>query len=252
MARGSRDLLSDEGPDRRRNRRLKGRKYPPRLLRGGANHAKLVSARSHDPMRRAVFLDRDNTLMANDGDCGDPAQVQLLPGVGGGVQRLHAAGFALVVVTNQGGVARGRYDEGDVELVHRRLASMIDGESGVAGAISRFYFCPFHPEGTVERYRREHPWRKPGAGMLLQAALDLELDLVRSWLIGDAERDVVAGRTAGCRTVLIAGGNPGARVPASATGVPATIAFPDLAAPDFTAPDFTTAVELLLGAEGAA
>lgn len=151
----------------------------------------------------AVFLDRDNTLIANVGDLGDPAQVQVIPGAAAALRALRDAGYRIVVVTNQGGVARGRFSEADVEAVNRRTARMLEEAAGRAGLIDRFYSCPFHPQGTVEQYRAEHPWRKPAPGMLLAAASDLDLDLEKSWLIGDQPRDVAAGRAAGCRTVLI-------------------------------------------------
>jgi D-glycero-D-manno-heptose 1,7-bisphosphate phosphatase len=151
-----------------------------------------------------VFLDRDNTLIANDGDLGDPAAVRLLPGVAAGLLRLKSSGFRIVVVTNQGGVARGNYGENDVERVHRRVAELVDAASGGERVIDRFYYCPYHPDGTVPEYRREHPWRKPQPGMLLQATEDLRLDLDRGWMVGDQPRDVLAGRAAGCRTVLVA------------------------------------------------
>ncbi len=165
---------------------------------------------------RAVFLDRDNTLIDNDGDLGDPAQVRLVSGVeslGG----LADAGFRLVVVSNQGGVARGRFSEDDVRAVNARVTRLLDEAAGRRGLIERFYFCPYHPEGTVERYRREHPWRKPQPGMLLAAARDLRLDLGRSWLIGDQPRDIEAGGAAGCRTVLIGGAAPPQGVSPTAT-----------------------------------
>ena len=117
--------------------------------------------------------------------------------------RLRDAGYRLVVVSNQGGVARGVYDEADVEAVHRRIADLLDAAAGGTPLIDRFYFCPYHPQGTVERFKREHPWRKPSPGMLLQAGEDLDLNLDRSWFIGDQLRDVAAGRSAGCSTILI-------------------------------------------------
>jgi len=153
---------------------------------------------------RAVFLDRDGTLIANDADLGDPAQVRLLPGVADGCAVLRAAGLTLVVVTNQGGVARGAYDEVAVDLVHRELESQLRRATGLDRVIDAFYHCPFHPEGTVARYGREHPWRKPQPGMLLAAARDLDLDLASSWMIGDAERDAAAGRAVGARTIRLA------------------------------------------------
>ena len=148
-------------------------------------------------MTAAIFLDRDDTLISNDGDLGDPAKVVLLEGVATGLETLRSMGFKLVVVTNQGGVARGRYGEEDVKMVHERLQELV-GE----GSPLHFYYCPFHPEGTVPEYSREHPWRKPAPGMFYEAACELDLDLSKCWGIGDQHRDMQAGRSAGCRTIL--------------------------------------------------
>jgi histidinol-phosphate phosphatase family protein len=106
-------------------------------------------------------------------------------------------------VTNQAGVARGKFTEEDVDSVHQRIASMVDEHAHRVGLIDRFYYCPYHPEGTVAEYCRDHVWRKPHPGMILQAARDMELELNRSWMIGDQERDIAAGKSAGCRTILI-------------------------------------------------
>ncbi len=176
-----------------------------------------------------MFLDRDNTLIANDGDLGDPARVQLLDGVPEGLRRLREAGYRLVVVTNQGGVARGRYAEDDVDRVHREIGGLVDQAAGRRGLIDRFYYCPYHPDATLPEYRREHPWRKPQPGMLLQAARDLGLDLPASWMIGDQPRDIAAGRAAGCRTILLGTASPS----------------PD-AVPTAIAADFQEAVETVL------
>lgn len=154
-------------------------------------------------MHPAVFLDRDNTLIANDGDLGDPARVALQEGVPDALRSLRAAGYRLVVVTNQGGVARGAFTESDVDRVHQRIAEIVDESIGVTGLIDRFYYCPFHPEGTVAEYRREHSWRKPQPGMIIQAARDMDLALEKSWMVGDQVRDIQAGKKAGCRTILI-------------------------------------------------
>jgi len=151
----------------------------------------------------AVFIDRDNTLIHNDGDLGDPDAVKLKRGVAEGLMALRMAGFRLIVITNQGGVARGAYSEADVDAVHQRIAGVVEEQAQQQPVIDRFYYCPYHPDGAVEEYRRDHPWRKPHPGMLLQAARDMNLDLASSWLIGDQGRDVQAGRAAGCRTILI-------------------------------------------------
>ncbi len=153
--------------------------------------------------RRAVFLDRDDTLVecrslpapappGAPGDLVDPALVRLLPGVRDALGRLHGAGFALVVVSNQGCVARGAATVRRVEEVNARVAALL-----APVPIAAFYFCPFHPKGSVPGYAHEHPWRKPAPGMILAAARDLSLDLPGSWLIGDAPRDVEAGLNAG-------------------------------------------------------
>ncbi|MEX2220150.1 MAG: HAD-IIIA family hydrolase [Phycisphaerales bacterium] len=157
--------------------------------------------------RSAVFLDRDDTLMearslpapappAAPGDVCDPALVRLLPGVLGACRRLNEAGFALVVISNQGVVARGGATIERVGEVNDRLRALLaDGRGG--SLIDAVYVCPYHPRGTVAPFAREHPWRKPAPGMILAAAEDLALDLRSSWLVGDAERDIEAGVAAG-------------------------------------------------------
>ncbi len=169
---------------------------------------------------RAVFLDRDDTLIecnglpappppAAPGDLTDPALVRLLPGVPGACAALKRAGFALVVVSNQGVVARGGATLATVEAINRRVSELLheDGRP----LIDRFYFCPFHPKGRVPEFTREHDWRKPAPGMILAAAADMGLDLRDSWLIGDAARDVEAGIGAGLepgRCLRIGPGQP--------------------------------------------
>lgn len=152
-------------------------------------------------MNAAVFLDRDNTIIHNDGDLGDPKEVRLIQGAASAIASLRGLGYLIVVVTNQGGVARGKYGVEDVDKVHEKITQLVFDNAGAK--IDRFYFCPYHPQGTVEKYTREHPWRKPQPGMLLQAAKDLHIDIEQSWMIGDALRDVEAGAAAGVRTILI-------------------------------------------------
>src|SRR5436190_392534 len=151
--------------------------------------------------RPAIFFDRDNTLVVSDGYLGDPAKVQLVEGAADAIARARRLGYAVVVFSNQSGVARGLFSEEDVQAVNRRMDELLVAEN--AGAvIDRHEFCPFHPEGTIDVYARESDRRKPKPGMILAAAEKLALDLARSWVVGDAGRDIEAGKAAGCRTIL--------------------------------------------------
>ena len=145
---------------------------------------------------RAVFLDRDGTLVEEVPYLHDPERVVLLPGAGA-LAGLAAAGYALVVVTNQAGVARGRYGEAAVEAVHRRLAELL---AGVGVRLDAVLYCPHHPEGTVPGYARACRCRKPGPGMLEAAAERLGLDLAASFMIGNHPTDVGAAGAAGVLT----------------------------------------------------
>ncbi len=158
-------------------------------------------------MRPAVFFDRDDTLIrrtggAPTGDLGQPDQVELVPGAQDALRALARADFFLAVITNQGGVARGAYPESAVHAVHARLNQLLREHD--APAIHDFRHCPYHPRGTLPAYTREHPWRKPSPGMILDLAQRHGLDLAASWVVGDQPRDIAAGFAAGCRAVLIA------------------------------------------------
>lgn len=152
---------------------------------------------------RAVFLDRDGTLIHDPGYLSDPEGVEVLPGVADALGALIAAGFELVVVTNQSGIARGKYTLARYEEVAARLDAVL-AAAGIR--LRATYFCPHHPEGTVEAFTGEHADRKPNDGMWRRAARDLSIDLARSYSIGDGERDVVAGKRAGTTAILLAGG----------------------------------------------
>ena len=150
-------------------------------------------------MRPSVFLDRDGTLIEEVGYLGDPDGVVVLSGVPEALQRLRDAGFALVVVSNQAGVARGYFTEEDVLAVNRRLAELLEAE-GIR--LDAWHFCVHHPDhgGPCE-------CRKPEPGMLRDAARQLDLDLSRSWIVGDHPSDAEAGRRAGARGILVRSGH---------------------------------------------
>lgn len=140
-------------------------------------------------MRRAVFLDRDGTMIEERHYLADPAGVRLLPGAAEALRRLRRSGFVCVMVTNQSGIARGLLTEADLSAVHDEMARQLAAEGAALDAI---YRCPAAPDSG-------HPDRKPEPGMLRRAAADLDLDLGRSWMIGDKLDDLMAGANAGCR-----------------------------------------------------
>ncbi|MGI5835210.1 MAG: D-glycero-alpha-D-manno-heptose-1,7-bisphosphate 7-phosphatase [Chloroflexota bacterium] len=157
-------------------------------------------------MRKAVFLDRDGTLIRNHHYGCDPNSIQLMDGVVEGLKALKEQNYLLVVVTNQSGVARGYFTEAQLEVFHRRLNDLLC-QRGVE--ISAFYYCPHHPDGVIPQYSRECDCRKPRPGMVLKACFDLAIDPTQSWLIGDILDDVEAGKRAGCRAVLLDLGTEG-------------------------------------------
>jgi D-glycero-D-manno-heptose 1,7-bisphosphate phosphatase len=148
----------------------------------------------------AVFLDKDGTLVENIPYNADPDLTRLVPGAVGGLRALRNAGYRLFVVSNQSGVARGLFSIDALEDLQRRLRDLL-GDAGIS--LDGLYFCPHHPDGSVAEYAIECSCRKPAEGLLLRAARDHDIDLRRSWMIGDILDDVEAGRRAGCRTVLI-------------------------------------------------
>ncbi len=150
--------------------------------------------------RAAVFLDKDGTLIEDAPYNVDPSLIRLTDGAVDGLRALHEAGYALIVVSNQSGVARGLFSEEALHAVESRLRALL-AAGGVP--LAGFYCCPYHPNGTVDRYAVACGCRKPAPGLLQRAARDHDIDLTRSWLVGDILHDIEAGRRAGCRTILL-------------------------------------------------
>ncbi len=149
---------------------------------------------------RAVFLDRDGTVNVEKEYLHRPDEFEFIPGAEEAIRILREAGFLVVVVTNQSGVARGYFDEASVERLHQHMDALLaDAGTGV----NAYYFCPHHPDSGTGRYLGDCSCRKPLPGMLLQAAAELGIDLVESWMIGDKLVDLEAGQAAGCRTALV-------------------------------------------------
>ena len=178
--------------------------------------------------KKAVFLDRDGTVIVDTEFSVDLAKLCPLPGTMEGLRKLQAAGYLLVVVTNQSGAARGKFDEAGLVAFHRHMDAWFR-ERGIAFA--GFYYCPHYPDSTLEKYAFACGCRKPEPGMLLRAAKDLGIDLARSWMIGDRDADIGAGQRAGCHTF---------RIGESAEGDPDA---------DYAAEDLDGAAEIIL-AEG--
>lgn len=152
-------------------------------------------------LRPAVFLDRDGTLnVEREGALGRPADLELLPGAARAVARLNAAGMPVVVVSNQSAIGRGWMDHERLAAVRHELGERLAREGA---HVDLWRTCPHHPEAALPPYRRACACRKPRPGMLLDAARALGLDLARSWIVGDAERDLLAGAAVGARGILV-------------------------------------------------
>ncbi len=177
---------------------------------------------------KAVFLDRDGTLIVNRHYGSDPDGIELFDGVVEGLLELRAAGYKLVLVSNQSGVARGYFDEAAVARMHDRLQRMLDRHGA---ALDGMEYCPHHPEGDTSPYAVECACRKPAPGMLRRAARKHGVNLSASWMVGDVEADIEAGRRAGARTVLV--GPEAAQLP-----------------PNYRAEDFAAAIRHILAPSG--
>lgn len=147
------------------------------------------------PLRRAVLIDRDGTLNVEVHYLHRIEDLVLVPGAIEAIRTLNQAGYLVLVVTNQAGIARGYYDEAALHRLHDHLAQLL----AAAGArLDGIFFCPHHPD-----FGSPCDCRKPAPGMLLRAAAEHDLDLRQCWLVGDSAGDIGAGRAVGCRTLLV-------------------------------------------------
>ncbi|MEA3238505.1 MAG: HAD-IIIA family hydrolase [Candidatus Bipolaricaulota bacterium] len=153
-----------------------------------------------------VFLDRDGVIVRQIDHLNHAEDLELIPGAGEAIARLNAVGIPVIVVTNQAGVAKGYLTIADLEEIHARLRSEL---AKWEAHIDALYYCPHHPQATVTEYLKDCPCRKPGTGTLERARDEQGIDPALSYLVGDSTSDILAGKRAGCRTILVRTGFAG-------------------------------------------
>ena len=189
-------------------------------------------------MTRAVFLDRDgviNEMVLGPEGTDSPRSVdefKLLPGAAAAVRTLNELGLPVVVISNQPGVAKGKYPPGNLDAMTELMKKALRADSA---GLQGIYYCMHHPQAVVEDYRQTCDCRKPKPGLLVQAAHDLTLELVGSYMVGDQLRDMIAGKSVGCSTFLVG---------TSDSSGHATEA-------DYVCPDLSAAVRLIAQLESA-
>lgn len=182
-------------------------------------------------MQRAIFLDRDGTIIENVGYLNECSKIKFLPRVSEAIKLLNENGFKVMVTTNQSGVARGFFTEETVREINRYIQESLAKQGAL---IDKTYYCPHHIEGIIEEYRKECYCRKPNPGMIEQAVGEFDIDLKGSFVIGDKSSDIEAGHRAGCKTILLAGEDPLNNEKETAL------------TPDYVAPDLYEAVKWLV------
>jgi D-glycero-D-manno-heptose 1,7-bisphosphate phosphatase len=185
-----------------------------------------------------LLLDRDGTICEDVGYLADVEKVRLVPGSAAAIADAAAAGFQCVVITNQGGLARGAFDETRLDEVHDRLRELLAAEGARLDGI---YYCPHHPEGEVARFSHPCECRKPGTAMLTRARDEMGIDLASSYVVGDHLRDIAAGNSAGTTTVLVLTGHGRSQIEDGSA--------PDAPRPDHVAADLHEAVRWILDRE---
>lgn len=164
----------------------------------------IVKDKNLSNKQKAIFLDRDGTINKYVGFLRDIDEFELLPDVVDAIKRINSSGYLAIVVTNQPVIARGEVTYEELQEIHNKMETLLGAEGAYVDAI---YYCPHHPhkgyEGEIPELKFDCDCRKPKPGMLLEAALDFNIDLSQSWMIGDGENDVLAGKNARCKTGYI-------------------------------------------------
>jgi len=185
-------------------------------------------------MERAVFLDRDGTINREVDHLRRIEQLRLLPGVAEALRRIRRMGYRIIIVTNQAAVARGLINERGVREIHRVLAERLRRQGAEVDAI---YYCPHHPTEGSRRYRRACACRKPGTGLLRRGIKVFGIDSRKSFMVGDKTQDILTGKRAGMKTILVRTGYAGSDGLHEVT-------------PDFTVRDLRAAAELIARRRG--
>ncbi|OGW43667.1 MAG: hypothetical protein A2X57_02630 [Nitrospirae bacterium GWD2_57_8] len=187
-------------------------------------------------MNKAVFLDRDGTINEEVGYVRDLAMLRLIPGAAAAIRKLNEAGFKVIVITNQSGVARGYFPESQVQEANALLRTKLGREGAVVDAE---YYCPHHPTAGNSAYTQACDCRKPETGLIDRAVKDFDIDRTSSFMVGDKWSDVELGHRAGLRTVLVQTG--------FAHDDPGNVRPEHVDDPDLTAHDLAETVDWILG-----
>ncbi|KKQ01740.1 MAG: D,D-heptose 1,7-bisphosphate phosphatase [Candidatus Roizmanbacteria bacterium GW2011_GWA2_36_23] len=155
-------------------------------------------------MKKAIFLDKDGVLIEDIPYNIDVARIKLSPGISDKLLNLQKAGYLLIIITNQSGIAKGLFDEEKLIPVRKKIEQLLSG-NGIK--LDGFYYCPHDMNGKIKKYSIKCSCHKPEPGMLMQAAKDFEIDLKKSWMIGDKTSDIETGKNAGCRTIYVSAKN---------------------------------------------
>lgn len=178
---------------------------PDRLFQVGKDiRSGKVEAKNLSKKQRAVFLDRDGTINRHVGFLKKISDLELLPYVEDAIRKMNDLGYLVIVITNQPVIARGEVSEEELHEIHNKMETLL-GEKGAY--IDALYYCPHHPDkgyaGERIELKKDCSCRKPKPGMILKAAKDFNIDLSQSWMVGDSESDIIAGKRAGCKTVYL-------------------------------------------------
>lgn len=157
-------------------------------------------------MTKAVFLDRDGVINREVDVLRSVKQLKLLPGAARAVEKINKSGFLAVIITNQPVIARGWLTEKEVDAIHAVLIKRLGTKNA---KIDGIYYCPHHPNANLKKYRLKCSCRKPGTGLIKKAAKELNINLKKSFMVGDRTPDILAGKRAGLTTILVKTGYAG-------------------------------------------